>query len=133
MSYANNAEIEAVVRAFESCAFSPVEFNHRAHTTVALWYLAHHPAEEARALMRDGLQRFTRHHGASGYNETITLFWMKLLGHGLARTDRNVPLHEQINALIVRWGSMRFLFVHYSREVAFSSAAQNAWVEPDLL
>ena len=73
-------EIERLVEGFESCTVAPAEFDHGAHLAVALWYLSELPAPLAEERMRAGLHRYTRHHNAEAmYNETLTLFWLKLV------------------------------------------------------
>lgn len=126
------AEIEMVVRAFEACTVAPEAFSHRAHLTVALWYLAHASASEATERMRRGLQRFITHHGKQGYHETITLFWLKLVRHFLDQAAANRPLPELANELLARFGDSQFLFAHYSRELVHTATAKTTWVEPDL-
>jgi hypothetical protein len=133
--YSTVDQIEKLVRAFEACTLPPARFNHQAHMTVALWYLAHFSAAEATERMRAGLHRFLDHHGhgLSKYNETITLFWMKLLRHFLDAKGADRPLLDVTNEALASLGSMHFVFSHYSRQLVFSEAARVAWVEPDLL
>ena len=69
--YASVAEIERLVKDFESCTLPAQEFNHRAHLAVAAWYLAHHTTEEATRLIRRGLQNFL---AANGVVTTDTAF-----------------------------------------------------------
>jgi len=64
--YNNEAEIEVVVRGFESCKTGKGEFKHRDHLTVALWYLSVTSLEETIDRMRTGLLRFLDHHGVKG-------------------------------------------------------------------
>ena len=130
--YLSDEQLAEDVRCFEAGAFTPAEFGHHRHMAVALWYLAHHPYDEALERMRTGLQRFLAHHGlAEGYNETLTVFWMRLLAHGLAAAPATAPLHERVEALIARWGSMAPVDAHWHRETVLSPAARTAWVEPD--
>jgi len=128
-------QIESLVRAFEQCTLPPAQFNHQAHITVALWYLAHSSPAEATERMRAGLHRFVTHHGISPekYNETITVFWIKLLRHFLDVKGTDRSLLDLMNEAIVSLGSMRFVFSHYSKQLVFSAAARQGWVEPDLL
>src|SRR5204862_5265599 len=100
------AELAALVRRFEDCTIAPAEFTHRAHLAVALWYLAHAPQAEAAALMRAGLQRFIAHNNVAPqkYNETITLFWLKLVGHFIEQADGNRSLPELANELLAHFG-----------------------------
>ncbi len=127
-------EIGQLVTAFEECSLSPAQFNHHAHMTVALWYLAHDHYMGALVRMRTQIRKFAAHHQQDRlYNETITLFWMKLLRHQLDESDPSVPLAEVVHRILSDWGSMEFVFRHYSRERVFSDEARLGWVEPDLL
>ena len=127
------AELEHLVRRFEDCTIAPAEFTHRAHLAVALWYLAHASHAEAAALMRAGLLRYIAHHQAGDkYHETITLFWLKLVGHFLDYAAAGRTLPDLANELCARFGDSKFLFAHYSRALIQTDAAKTAWVEPDL-
>jgi hypothetical protein len=132
--YRSVAEIEAIVRAFEACALAPDDFTHGAHLTVALWYVAHAPLPAAASSMRQNLARFIAHHGVDPqkYNETITLFWLKLVQHFLAHAGAGRPLPDVANEMLARFGDSKLLFAHYSRELVQTAAAKTGWVEPDL-
>ncbi len=126
-------EIEALVEAFESASIAPAAFDHHAHVTIALWYLMRLPYDVAVARMRERTQHFaaaTRH--PQLYNETITLFWMKLLRHVLEEADRSAPATEIVASVLARWGSQAFVFKHYTKERVLSETAKREWVEPDL-
>ena len=132
--YESPAEIERVVRGFESCGLPPSEFTHAAHLTVALWYLSRLTAPEAAGRMRAGLYRFLDHHGVGQgkYNETITLFWIKLIRKFLDEADVNRSLTDIANEMIASLNDSQLIFAYYSRERLFSEEAKGAWVEPDL-
>jgi hypothetical protein len=126
-------EIEQLVESFEACTVAPAEFDHGAHLTVALWYLSELPAPLAVERMRAGLQRYTKHHNAEAmYNETITLFWLKLVRRFLARADSTLPLAERVNALLATYNGSKIVFEYYSRPLVQTPEAKAAWVEPDL-
>src|SRR5437763_4193609 len=129
--FQNVAEIETVVQQFETCAVAPAEFTHRAHLTVALWYLTQAP-HEATERMRRGLQRFIAHHRAQGYNETITLFWLKLVQHFLEHAGADRPLPALANELLARFSNSQLLFAHYSRALVQTPEAKADWLEPDV-
>src|ERR1700758_3179547 len=61
--YESDAEVEEVVRRFESCGFAVQEFDHVAHLTVAVVYLTRFGECVAMDRMRESLLRFSRHHG----------------------------------------------------------------------
>lgn len=130
--YRCDQELAEAVRKFESCRLSPAEFTHRAHLIVALWYLSHFPAEEAAARMREGLRRFIEHHSATGYHETITLFWLKIVRRFLDERVNAQALSDVANELLEKFGDSKLLSEYYSRELIASTEARSVWVEPDL-
>lgn len=132
--YESPDEMEMVVRGFESCTLSPSEFTHTAHLTVALWYLKGLTVPLAAERMRAGLLRFLDHHnvGREKYNETITLFWIKLIRKFLDETETNRSFVGMANEVIAQLNDSRLIFDYYSRERIFSEEAKSAWVEPDL-
>ncbi len=127
-------EIEILVQTFEDSSLSPAEFDHHAHMTVALWYLMQLPYPEAVSRMKIQIRQFAaRHQKNQLYNETITLFWMKLLQHLLQEAAPAASTADTVHQILSAWGSMAFVFKHYSKELVFSESAKGAWVEPDLL
>ncbi|HEY0545041.1 MAG TPA: hypothetical protein VGC91_06560 [Pyrinomonadaceae bacterium] len=132
--YESDEEVEAVVRKFEACLFSPGEFHHREHLTVALCYLLESNEQAALERLRANLFRFLEHHHieANVYHETITLFWLKLVGHFLEGADKGRALAELTNDLIAECGEAHLVKAHFSRQLLDSEEARAAWVEPDL-
>jgi len=128
----SDAEVAEVVRKFETCALLPQEFDHRAHLTVALYFLANFPAEIATARMREGLRRLIAHYKDTGYHETITLFWLKLVRRFLDESVGDQRLADVANALLEKFGDSRLLFEYYSRELIQTEKARAEWVEPNL-
>jgi len=126
------AEIVDIVTKFESCAFRLDEFTHARHITVACWYLATLPFEEALLRMRSGLQHFIGHHRKAGYHETITQFWMILLEQAFRSTseDRRIPIRVQ--EAVAQFPDKDVLFRYYTREKVMSEEARERWIEPDL-
>ena len=131
-TYSKLADIEEVVRRFESCEYWPEEFTHARHLTVACFYLSTLPTDQALSRMRTGLHRFIEHHGKQGYHETITRFWMKACGQFLSGQAAGTDLVENINATLQALANKELLFRHYSRDLVMSEAARQNWIEPDL-
>lgn len=139
-------EIEAVVRGFEGCRTGKDDFTHAGHLTVAVWYLHNYTFEQAAARMRAGLFRFLDHHGVGQekYNETITLFWLRVVnafavaqsGSRRGTTKEQELNPEQFvslaNELIQTFGNARLIFDYYSESLIRSNEAKSAWLEPDL-
>ena len=133
-NYRTAEQIAQLVAAVEHCTLAPAEFSHHAHMTVAIWYLARLPLDQATSAMRTTIQRFAAHHGHHQlYHETITLFWMRLLRHYLDAAGSQLPLADVTYRALVELGSTQPVFRHYSRELLFSDQARREWVAPDLL
>ena len=132
--YHSDAEVEEVVRRFESCELPPSDFNHREHLLVALCYLLHVDDAEARARVCARIGRYVEAHGINPnlYHETITVFWLKRVRAFINRADATRGLAELTNALAEECGSSRLIFDYYSKEMIETEAARREWVEPDL-
>lgn len=128
----DESQIREVVAKFENLEFALQEFTHMRHVTVASWYLCTMTSTEALVRMRAGLQRFIVHHDREGYHETITRFWMELLGEFLQRMPGETSLVERINRAVETHRDKDILFRYYSREFVMSDVARREWVEPNL-
>src|SRR5258705_9263497 len=132
--YKSEAEIEAVVRGFESCLIGKDQFPHKSHLTVAVWYLRNSTFEAAIESMRAGLLNFMNHHavGRQKYNETLTIFWMRMVNGSMESGGMDLSLVETTNAVIEALVDSRLAFDYYSPELLNSDEAKSKWVEPDL-
>jgi hypothetical protein len=108
---------------FERCDYGLAEFGHREHLKVSWTYLQLYGYDAALARMREGLLRFSAHHKKMGYNETITVFWMRCLYEHCEEDPVNVFENSP----------KEVLFRHFSRERVMSEEAKTHWIEPDLL
>ena len=95
LPWANLAEIKQLVAAFEQATLPRPEWTHRAHLTVAAWYLAKQPVALARPLIRGGIRKLNAALGIvsdadHGYHETITQFYVGLIAHHLHQTAGDV-------------------------------------------
>ena|SRR5947209_581577 len=130
-------EITQFVSEFEACTWARERWTHEAHLTVGLWYLVRHEEREATARIRAGIKRYNQACGiaqteTSGYHETITLFYVRVISRYLARAPQDATLAELVRGLLATCGDRQLPFVYYSRERLFSSSARTSWVEPDL-
>lgn len=135
--YRSTAEIECLVRNFESCLLPRDRWTHQAHLTVALWYTLRHRWPEAVRLVRARIKRYNEASGiittpTSGYHETMTLFWMHMVRLYLETASRESSLVLLANGLIERCGDSRLPLEYYTRERLMSSEARAEWIEPDL-
>ena len=131
--FCSDDEIKLLVGAFESGNLPAAEFKHSAHIAVALTYLSEFPLPEATERMRASLDHFIRHHNQTGYHETLTVFWMRLLAHLADARYPQIPLWQRVNAVIASHGTKWPVEAHYSKHLVSSTNARQVWVEPDLI
>ena len=100
--YETEAEIEQVVRGFETCATAKTEFHHREHLTVAVWYLQTLTPGEAVDRIRSGLLRFLDHHGVDRkkYSEEVTVYWVDAVASRLEEIGAQASVLEKFNQVI---------------------------------
>lgn len=100
--YESDAEIEEVVRGFETCTTAKTDFHHREHLTVAVWYLQTLSPRDTVDKMRLGLLRFLDHHGVDRkkYSEEVTVFWVDAVASHLEGIGSDAPLLEKCNQVI---------------------------------
>lgn len=137
--YADEREVEGVVRGFEDCQTRPEDFTHAAHLTVALWYLNSLGMREATTKMRENLLRFINHYKEQGYNETMTVFWLRVVRSFMEATRSAIgagvggrSLAEMANELAANYNDSRLIYNYYSKELLATQAAKEDFVEPDL-
>ena len=130
--FRDDAEIAEVVHRFENCLYAKDEFPHFRHLAVAAWYLSHMSPQDSLDRMREGLLRFTRHHGVNAYHETIMQFWLRVTESFLHDRPRAEPLFSSLNALIHQYARKDVLFEYYSRDRVLSDEARQRWISPDL-
>ena len=100
--YQSEAEIQNVVRGFESCETGADDFNHPEHLVVAVCYLHAMNREAALDRMRAGLLRFLEHHvGDTGkYSEEITVLWIDKIDGKLNELGPDLSLVDKCNAIL---------------------------------
>lgn len=129
-------EIESLVKAFENCTLPRREWTHQAHLIIALWYLTHYPQPEAINCIREGIQNYNNAIGIkttkdSGYHETITLFWVKIVNQYLIKS-KNSLIVDLVNSLIQHYQNPRLPLEYYRQNRLMSWQARQSWIEPDL-
>ena len=136
-TFASFDDLEALVRGFERGTLSREAWTHEAHLAVAGWYLVCYPEPEAVERIRAGILRFNDAVGIvttkdSGYHETMTLFWARMVRACLRAEKLDCTLVELVNAMIGRLRDRKLPFEYYSRERLLSWEARREWVEPDV-
>jgi hypothetical protein len=135
--FATTDEIRDLVAAFERCDIPRAAWNHRAHLTVALWYLVLYGPGEGSERVRSGIKRLNTANGVpqtpnGGYHETITCFYLWAIGRHLRDAPRGASIADLASTLVAEWGDKNRPLEYYSRERLFSWEARTGWVEPNL-
>ena len=135
--FGTDAELDALVDAFERGEAPAGGFSHQAHLAVALTYLDRHGIDGATERMREGLLSFLqrafgdRTAAEVKYRETVTVFWLRLLAAELASADASRPLCERVNPLLARYRDAATIHSYYTRERLESDEARRRFLEPD--
>ena len=121
-----------LTRALERGEIANESFHHSSHLHVAWAYLSEsRSVDEAAGKMRETLRKFAVSAGKpEKYHETITLFWVHLLGRAYA--TKSVKTLEELLRANPQLLEKRFPLAYYSAKRLFSDRARTAWVEPDL-
>ena len=133
----SSEELANLVKAFQNCTLPRSEWTHQAHLIVALWYLANYPQLEAISLIINRIQNYNNALGIkttkdSGYHETITLFWIKIMNKYLTAKGKNCSFVDLANGLIEHSGNPNLSLEYYSLNRLMSWQARRSWIEPDL-
>jgi hypothetical protein len=130
--------LDELVAAFRARTLPHAEWTHAAHLSVGGWYVHRHGAAGALVRLRAEIPHLNDRHGTpntptSGYHETITTAFVRLLDEALGTFAPEVPLERRIEALLAGpLGGSRVLLVFWSRDVLMSPRARAEWVEPNL-
>src|SRR5260370_33854266 len=95
--YKSADEIRSLVSEFEACSFHPSEFRHHQHLAVVVWYVANLPYADAIEKMKRGIQRLAARHGTTGFHETATEFWLRMVLGFLPRGALAGPIWRVTN------------------------------------
>jgi hypothetical protein len=130
-------DIESFIREFERGSLPKARWTHQAHLVVGLWYLTHHPPDDALAIIRQGIRAYneavgTANTDSSGYHETLTRLFLRGIAAHIS-TYRNESLPSSLALLLQSpLAHKDWPLSFYSRERLFSVAARHGWLEPDL-
>ena len=126
-----------LVTLFNTGTLSYERWTHHAHMLVALWYLWHFPFEEASERIRTGIIKYNGavgvpHTPTRGYHETITRFYIWVIGEFLKSCGPETTLEMAAKLMLERLGERELPLRFYSRDRLFSWEARLTLVSPDL-
>jgi len=130
---ADDAEIVNLVRQFEQCTLPYKHWTHRAHLAVATLYLRKFSFDDALVRIRKNICAYNQKCGdPEGYNESITLMFMKKIDAESKRDDNSRSIHEQVKRL-QHLCTVDWLYNYYSPDLIWSDQAKAGWVDPDVV
>lgn len=126
-----------LVTAFLALTLPKSDWTHEAHLTVGLWHVRQFGFGEALTRMREGICAYneavgTANSASSGYHETLTQFWLRVLDAHHRKLGADVPFETVLSQLLASsWADRELALRYYGRETLFSPLARARWVEPD--
>lgn len=127
-----------LLAAFLARTLPKPDWTHEAHLAVGLWHVREFGYDEALTRMRDGICAYNEAVGTantetSGYHETLTRFWLRLLAAHAQNADPEAPFDDVLSQFLASsWAGRSLALRYYRRETLFSPYARAEWVEPDL-
>ncbi|WP_018342283.1 hypothetical protein [Cytophaga aurantiaca] len=125
------------IEKFNNQTLPKSEWTHHAHLTVALWYADNYEFNDAICRLKSGVILLNKFHGTentdrSGYHETLTIFWTKVISIYIELNPLNSlnELHE--NLLKSKVADKELPFHFYLKEEILSSAYRAVYHEPTL-
>ncbi|HEY4845156.1 MAG TPA: hypothetical protein VII89_05630 [Candidatus Dormibacteraeota bacterium] len=117
--------------AFEAGQISNQNFHHRDHLRLAWIQIRRLGLERASDTVAGAIRQFAAHHGhADRYHETMTRFWLCVVGLGINRHP--ALAFDDLLAAEPHLLDKNLPFRHWTRERMGSDEARRQWVEPDL-
>lgn len=136
-AYPSTDAVRELITAFESHELPHAQWNHRAHLTVAAWYVMWYGPEAALDHVRDAIRAYNAAHGivqtpTGGYHETLTRLYVWLVANAMRRAGLGSSLAQLVNRVVDECADRELPYAYYSRERLGSWAARSGWIEPDI-
>jgi hypothetical protein len=133
----SESEIDAFIGAFEGCTLPKERWTHGAHLLTGACYVHGLGRDAALEKMRVCVRRYNESVGGkntdtSGYHETITVMWIRLLD-GFRREVGAMERAEFARLAVERFVGEKDVFKrYYDFDVVGSVEARRKWVAPNL-
>lgn len=124
---------DAFLQAFMDCTLPNERFHHRDHLRLAWLLVRRLGVAQGGIVIGQGIRRFAASHGhAPRYHETMTQFWVRIVGH-MVQARPDIEDFDTFLGAFPQLLDKSLPFRHWSRETMGSAAARAGWVDPDLL
>jgi len=136
--FASDAEIEHLGERFLARQLPKAEWTHEAHLATTTWLLLKRPDVDVDKELPALIRRYNESVGgvnsdSEGYHETITRVFLAGVRLFLSEANREEPLHELVNELLLSpMGRRDWPLRFYSKERLLSVEARRNFVSPDM-
>jgi hypothetical protein len=130
--------LEKFLAAFFDRSLPKAEWTHAAHIALAAYVLYDADIETVLPRVRTAIRGYNEAVGGkntdtSGYHETLTVFWLKVVAEKLEQLRPGSRL-DAARGAVAAYGEARTLSaLYYSTDIVNDALARREWVEPDLL
>jgi len=123
---------EQFLAAFTAGQIANQDFHHRDHLRLAWIQIRRLGLPRAAEAVTTAIRQFaTRHGHGDRYHETMTRFWLRVVGMGITR---HPTLHfNELLAAEPHLLDKNLPYRHWSRELMGSDEARQRWLDPDVL
>ena len=123
-----------IVELFNQSKLPKPEWTHEAHLLVGIWYLKTYNFEDAICRLREkiillNLFHGTVNHQSSGYHETLTLFWLKIIQIYININAENGIEELSANFLSSRLSDRELPFLFYDKDELLSPSCRAVYKE----
>ena len=120
-------------QAFLTGSLPPGQFHHRDHLRLAWVLIRRHGLTHASAMIGSGIRHYAAAHGHTGlYHETLTQFWIGLVGH-LVQERPEITDFEAFLVAFPHVLDKGLPARHWQQDTLGGSGARATWVAPDRL
>ena len=133
------SSLDDLVDRFSTQTLAKDEWTHAAHLSVGAWHVHKFGPDEAMSRLRRGIRALNDRHGtpntdSSGYHETITVAYVRLMDQFLSAFETDRSIEERVAILVKGPLSNRGLLLRFwSRDLLMSPSARANWTPPDLM
>jgi hypothetical protein len=122
---------ETFLAQFEARTLPFDRWTHRMHVRLAWCYLRQGPLQEALARVRSGIQQYNLANARTGYHETMTVIWVRLVDSAVRNSEPAADSRAFCDAH-PHLMSAKVPLLFYRRSLINSPEAKEHFVEPDL-
>jgi len=130
-------QIDLLVYKFKERSLPKAEWTHEAHLTVAIWHMSNDDFFEAICQLKSGIILLNASHqtentSKSGYHETLTIFWSKVI-FLFIKANANLPIEHLVNKFLnSEFADKTLPYKFYQKDDLFSAMARSINIEPTL-